>query len=373
MAGIVHDECALLLVLLHELRHLGIAIARRRRLARVGIPHHFLDEIAGVALVCLDGGIVDVAHVGIAIAVVAHEHEGVLPGAGILVFGIADDLVHHHLCIALRRHGEAADGHIGQSGGSLIGIAAGGKGFAVVEHAEELIADVAVGLAERVVALEAEQVVVGRGLSPVAGEHAVIPCAVAEEQQEAWLVGLGLGTVVEHLQIPLVGGGIGGSAGELVVEFVGRYDAHAQTVMSAVELGQPLGLRTQRLRGRNDDDHVNGAVAMQVLIGDVINVLGYCKLVGAQVGCRLRIGQGQRNEVKSHGTARQSGNGDIIRGLYVGDVEHAIGGMSLFVIGLRDVDGDGSEILPVALHADSTVDACRHGHGKFRCSARHSR
>ena len=156
VAGIVHDECALLLVLLHELRHLGIAITRRRRLARVGIPHHFLDEIAGVALVGLDGSIVDVAHVGIAIAVVAHEHEGVLPGAGILVFGIADDLVHHHLCIAFRRHGEATHGHIGQSGRSLIGIAAGGKGFAVVEHAEELIADVAVGLAERVVALEAE-------------------------------------------------------------------------------------------------------------------------------------------------------------------------------------------------------------------------
>ena len=140
-----------------------------------------------------------------------------------------------------------------------------------------------------------------------------------------------------------------------------------------MELGQPLGLRTQRLRGRNDDDHVNGAVAMQVLIGDVINVLGYCKLVGAQVRRRLGLGQRQRNEVKAHGTARKSGNGDIIRGLYVGDVEHAIGGMSLFVIGFRDVDGDGSEILPVALHADGAVDACRHGHGKFRCSARHSR
>ena len=242
VAGIVHDECALLLVLLHELCHLRIAITRRRRLARVGVPHHFLDEIAGMALVGFNGGIVDVAHVGIAIAVVAHKDESVLPGAGILVFAIADDLVHHHLCIALRRHGEAAYGHIGQSGGPFVGIVTSGEGFAIVEHAEELIADVAVGLAERVVALEAEQVVVGRGLSPVAAEHAVIPCAVAEEQQEARFVGLGFGTVVEHLQIALVGGGIGGSAGELVIELIGRHNAHAQTVMGAVELGQPLGL-----------------------------------------------------------------------------------------------------------------------------------
>ena len=112
---------------------------------------------------------------------------------------------------------------------------------------------------------------------------------------------------------------------------------------------------------------------MQVLIGDVIDVFGYCKLVGAQVRRRLRLRQRQRNEVEAHGTTRQSGNGDVIRGLYVGNVEHAVGGVSLFVIGLRDIDGDGSEVLPVAFHTDSAVDTCRYGHGKFRSSARHSR
>ena len=258
MTGIVHDECSLLLILLHEFLHLGIAVARRRGLAREGIPHHFPDQIAGMVLGSFVGCIVHVAHVHIIITVVAHEHEGVLPGAGITVLGIADDLVHHHLRVVLGCHGESSHSGIGQAGRPLNGIAAGGEGLAVVQQAEELVGHVAVGFAERVLALVAQQVVVNRGRAPVVGQHAVVPRAVAEQQQVAWLVGLARGTVVQHFHISLVGGGIGRAAREFVVDFVGGHDSHPQAVLLAVECCQALGLRAQFLRGGNDDHHVHG-------------------------------------------------------------------------------------------------------------------
>ena len=59
------------------------------------------------------GGIVHVAHVGIVVAVVAHEHEGVLPVSGVLVRFVGDDFIDHHFRRRFGDDGETSDCHIG--------------------------------------------------------------------------------------------------------------------------------------------------------------------------------------------------------------------------------------------------------------------
>ena len=48
VSGIVHNQCTSLLLLLYQSYHLRIAVARRRSLTGIGIPHHLLDHVAGI-------------------------------------------------------------------------------------------------------------------------------------------------------------------------------------------------------------------------------------------------------------------------------------------------------------------------------------
>ena len=101
------------------------------------------------------GGI-GLAHVDVVVAVVTHEAECVLPIAGVGIVGIVDNLVYHDLGLGLIACRQTAHPHIGT-------VALGQAGtLALVEHTEEIVADIAHGLAERVLALVAEQVVVWR-------------------------------------------------------------------------------------------------------------------------------------------------------------------------------------------------------------------
>ena len=235
----------------------------------------------------LYGGI-GLTHVHVAVAVVAHEAECVLPVAGVGIGGVVDDFVDHDFGLGLSAGRQTAHADVGA-------VALGQAGaLALVEHTEEIVADVAHGLAERVLAFIAQQIVVGRSLTPVGGKHTVVPGPVAEEQQIARHVGLALSTVVEHLQVAAVGVGVGCAAAELVEELVGRHDAHAQRIALLVQSLQSLGLRQQFLRRRNDDDHIGGSVGMMVLIGDAIDKLRLGEGVAAEPRCRCRPGHGER-------------------------------------------------------------------------------
>ena len=112
VAGIVHDECAGLLLLLDDAAHLGVGVARRRRLSGIGIPHHFLDQIVGITGCNVVGGLVEVLHVQVPVAVVTHEHQHVLPGPGIGIGGIADGFVYHGLGLFGRGDRETAHAHV---------------------------------------------------------------------------------------------------------------------------------------------------------------------------------------------------------------------------------------------------------------------
>lgn len=182
-----------------------------------------------------------ITHVKVAIAVVTHKNECVLPGAGIAVVGIVDYLVHHDFCIGFGRGRYASDGQIEFV--SAHGIIA----FAVVEESEESVVNIGIHFVERVFRFEAEQIIVNGGIAEVGGKHSVVPCAVAEEEQIAWQIGISLSAVVEHFHVSAVGVGIGCAAGKFIVEFVGRHYVHAESVALLMQCGQPLCLCEQFL------------------------------------------------------------------------------------------------------------------------------
>ena len=96
-----------------------------------------------------------IVHVAVVVAVIAHKADGVLPVASVVVITVANGLVNKYLCFRLVADGEATHGHIGLVAAEHIGT------LAIVHQAEVVVGDVTVGLAERVLALVAEQKIVG--------------------------------------------------------------------------------------------------------------------------------------------------------------------------------------------------------------------
>ena len=142
----------------------------------------------------------------VAVAVIAHEDEHVLPTAGILVPGIVYCLVNHGLGFVLIAHGKAPYGHV-----ELV-VTGGTAALSVVKTAEEAVVHIAVDCVERVFALMAKQEIVGREAPTLGRVHAVVPHAVSEKQQITRHVAFGLGAVVQHLEVPPVGVGIRSAA-----------------------------------------------------------------------------------------------------------------------------------------------------------------
>ena len=208
---------------------------------------------------------------GVAIAVVAHHTDDILPRAGILVGGVVERLVHEPLCLLRRPCRIAPYGHVG-----LAQIGGGGTcllldSLTIVEQTEKVVADVAVHVTEGVLALIAQQEIVRVVACPVGTVHAVIPGPVTKEQQITGDVGLCQGTVVEHFQIAAIGSGIRRTTGEFVVQFVGRHDPYAQAVVLLVPGLHPFCLCQYLLTGRDDDNHIHGLIGMMVLIHDAID------------------------------------------------------------------------------------------------------
>ena len=241
MAGVVDDEGSRGLQLLDFLRGVGVSVARGGGDTRIGIPHHLLRLVAGVVGGHYIRDVVGIVHVTVGVAVVAEDGNDILPTSGIGILHIVDGLVGEGLRVVDGRDGEAAYGEV-----EFVGRH-GVDALAVVEQAIEAVVDDTVHLVVGVFALIAEQQVVGGKAAAVGGEQAVVPLAVAEEKKVLGHVGLACGAVVEHLHIAPVGIGIGGAAGELVVDFVGGYDAHAHGVALLVHLRDALGLTKEFL------------------------------------------------------------------------------------------------------------------------------
>ena len=112
VSSIVHDQGTRILLLLDDSRHFRISITRRRCLAGISIPHHFFHQIVRIEFSHIISHIVGINHVEIVVAIITHEHQGILPSSSILVLHVVDGLVNQDLCLCSRCHRESSHGYI---------------------------------------------------------------------------------------------------------------------------------------------------------------------------------------------------------------------------------------------------------------------
>ena len=155
--------------------------------------------------------------------------------------------------------------------------------------------------------------------------HAVVPHAVAKQQQVRRHVGLCLCAVVEHLQIAAVCVGVGRTARKFVIQFVGRHYAHPHAVFLLVQFLYALRLSRKSGRGGHYDNHVGSLVGMMILVGYVIHIFGHAELTSAQRGARARLVLRYADIVEPCRTARYGGYRNRVRrrrvGVAVGHVD----------------------------------------------------
>ena len=268
MAGIVHHECSILHLLAQEGGNLGIGVALDGAHTLVGIPIDLVQLHRGVGHTHLLSHLVGTAHVTVVVAVIAQHIDEILPRTGIGAGHKGDALIHHHLGFLLGGDREAAYAHI-----HLLYERIGT--LAVVEQTEVVLHHIAEYVAETVVALIAEQIVVGRIGLPSIGNHTVVPGAITHEKQIAGSFCIGACTVVEHLQEAAVSRSVRRSARELIVYLVGTEDAHSQSVMFCMGIGQALSLPQELAAGGDDDDHIQTVGSMQILVLYLSQVGGF--------------------------------------------------------------------------------------------------
>ena len=251
MTAVVDHQGTLVKQLKNTLVDGGVAVTRCRDLHGEGVPVDTLVHIFGIEPFQHPHHVLGIAHVLVVVSVVTQHEDGVLPGTGSHVLHIGNGFIDSLAGLLHRHHGEAPHADIRFI---TLQIAP----LAVVEQAEIVLHDERTCGAERLHRLEAGQVVVGRGTTPVIAEHTVVPGSVAEKQQVAGHLAFVRCTVVEHLQETANGGSIAGAGGELVVNLVGRYHLHREAVTFAVSLCKALSLCCQGAAGRHDDDVVRG-------------------------------------------------------------------------------------------------------------------
>ena len=310
MSAVVHDERPTLHLLFDKARHIGIAIARRGRGTCIGIPVDLLQQIARIVGFHQGGHLVGTGHVGIAVSVVAHHADGVLPRASLIVVGIADGLVDEDGGLFHSPRRESPYGHIGLA---LIGIATE-RGlldlFAIIEQAEEVVAHKAVDGTERVVALITEQEIVRVTAAPLRAMHAIIPGPIAKEQEVTGHIGLCRSPVVKHLQIAAIGRGIRRAAGELIIQFVCRNDSYPQTVFLLMERLDALCLSQPFLQGGDDNHHIHCPIGMVILVRNLIHIFRLRQRGRLEIWPCLWFFMPEVKPIEPDVSARGLGNGD---------------------------------------------------------------
>ena len=107
MTTVVHHQRTVGHLLFDLTGGLGIGITRGRGGALEGIPVDFLQQIAGIVILHQGGNTVGSGHVGVAVAIVTHHTDDILPGTCIRVGGIVQRLVCQYLRL-FRRPGRIA-------------------------------------------------------------------------------------------------------------------------------------------------------------------------------------------------------------------------------------------------------------------------
>ena len=121
MTTIVHNQCPTLHLLFDETRHIWVTIARRRRSTGISIPVDFFQLIARIVGFHKSGHLVSRRHMSIAVAVVTHHADSVLPSVRLLVISITECLIYQYLCLFWRSYWKSSHRYVGLT---LIDVAA---------------------------------------------------------------------------------------------------------------------------------------------------------------------------------------------------------------------------------------------------------
>ena len=203
MSRIVHDECTFLHDFIDVGIDIGIAVACSGLLHGVAVPIDALVVIIRKFLLRVGQHVFGILHVDVGLVVITHQANGVLPRSSISVGHVVDEFVNYILSISLSRNRQTtytAVGHFLQRGDT----------FSVGEQSEILFQYIGVGVRPGVVGLVGKQVVVLEFRGESVGDEAVVPHAVAEQQEiEASFLctcqwGFFVLLVVEHLHQPTV-------------------------------------------------------------------------------------------------------------------------------------------------------------------------
>ena len=182
VSAVVHDESSALLLRLYHRFAVGVSVARCRLHACEIVPHDFPYVISRKSLCHVVRQVVRRVHVYVVVAVVAHEHQCVLPRPCIPVFRIRHYLVHcnRRLFWRICRYSSDADVRYSSELHSLSALCV--QSLVVIEKCDEIFCYVTLRLAHRVLALVAQQQVVCIQASALLGQEAVVPHAFSHQQ-----------------------------------------------------------------------------------------------------------------------------------------------------------------------------------------------
>ena len=182
MSTVVHYQRSVCHILCYEVSRLWESISSGRFLQFVCIPHNLLNIESRLRSCNHFRYIVGINHVSVIVTVVTHHHNGVLPYPGVWILAVFNYLIHHQLCLDIISHWQSPYSHIGFSR-TVIVVSIHLNFLSVVEHTIEVVRHETGHIIERVLALEAQQEVVGTLLAPSWRKHSVVPCPVTKKQQ----------------------------------------------------------------------------------------------------------------------------------------------------------------------------------------------
>ena len=179
MSAIVHHQRTSSHLLLDQTCHIRIGITGRRRYPLIGIPIDLLNLVSRMIGLYQCSHLVGCCHVGILVTVVTHHTDGVLPGSGILVGNIVEQLVSQHLSLIRRSGRQSAYCHIGLSQIHRHAVSFLLDLLLIIEQTEEVVTHITVHMTEGVLALITEQEIIRLIALPLTTVHPVVPCTIA--------------------------------------------------------------------------------------------------------------------------------------------------------------------------------------------------
>ncbi len=258
VTGIVHIQRTILQKVVELVLCQRVALARCIGLLWVGIEIDLIDDEIGVLAAHTLGSCLCHTGMQIVVTIIGKENKLLFPFARVGVFDISNQLIHHLLRLRFGGDGKTPDTNIH----ATLRVA---FALVVVEESKIVVGGVSLGLDGGVLRLVGEQ----RVLARCGQQLAVVESAVTHQTEPTRLAVAACATVVEHFHQPTIRRGIGGTAGELVIDLLIGNNRPCDGLFLLVRLCEPSSLGDQKIGA--DDNIVDISKCVQVLVANAAN------------------------------------------------------------------------------------------------------